>query len=98
MNFSEIFWIPLTYWDVHHYNCFKGFICGNLGSRNVSLIVVILWSWCWRFERIFLKSWAYSQLGYPKGLSNGKRIAKDYFGFLLHLLFHDYSGLVYDYN
>jgi hypothetical protein len=42
--------------------------------------------------------WAYSQLGYPKGWSNGKKIAKDYFGFLLHLLFHDYSGLVYGYN
>jgi hypothetical protein len=25
-------------------------------------------------------------------------IAKDYFGLLLQLLFHDYSGLVYDYN
>jgi hypothetical protein len=23
---------------------------------------------------------------------------KDYFGSLLHLLFHDYNGLVYDYN
>jgi hypothetical protein len=23
---------------------------------------------------------------------------KDYFGFLLHLLFHDYNRLVYDYN
>jgi hypothetical protein len=22
----------------------------------------------------------------------------DYFGFLFHLLFHDYNGLVYDYN
>jgi hypothetical protein len=41
---------------------------------------------------------AYSQLGYPKGWSNKKRIAKDYFGFLLHLLFHDYIGLIYDYN
>jgi hypothetical protein len=27
-----------------------------------------------------------------------ERIAKEYFGFLLHLLFHDYRGLVYDYN
>jgi hypothetical protein len=27
-----------------------------------------------------------------------KRIAKDYFEFLLYLLFHDYSGLVYNYN
>ncbi len=42
--------------------------------------------------------WAYSQLGYLKGWSNGKRIGKDYFGFLLHLIFHDYSGLVHDYN
>jgi hypothetical protein len=33
---------------------------------------------------------------YQKGQSNEKKIAKDYFGFLLHLLFHDYSGLVYD--
>ncbi len=29
---------------------------------------------------------AYSQLGYPKGWSNEKEIAKDYFGFVLHLL------------
>jgi hypothetical protein len=42
--------------------------------------------------------WAYSQLGYPKGQFNKKMIAKDYFGFLLHFLFHDYEGLVYDYN
>jgi hypothetical protein len=28
---------------------------------------------------------AYSQLGYPKGLSNRKMTIKDYFGFLLHL-------------
>jgi len=41
---------------------------------------------------------AYSQSRYPKGWFNGKMIAKDYFGFLLHLLFHDYNGLVYDYN
>jgi hypothetical protein len=41
---------------------------------------------------------AYSQLGYLKGWSNEKRITKDYFGFLLHLLFYDYNGLVYDYN
>jgi hypothetical protein len=27
-----------------------------------------------------------------------KKTTKDYFGFLLHLLFHDYNGLVYDYN
>jgi hypothetical protein len=27
-----------------------------------------------------------------------KRIAKDYFGFLVYLIFHDYSGLVYVYN
>ncbi len=41
---------------------------------------------------------ACSQSGYSKGWYNGKGIVKDYFGFLLHLLFHDYSGLVYDYN
>jgi hypothetical protein len=41
---------------------------------------------------------AYSQSKYPKGWSNEKKIIKDYFGFLLHLLFHDYSGLVYDYS
>jgi hypothetical protein len=28
-------------------------------------------------------------IGYPKGWSNEKRAAKDYFLFLLHLLFHD---------
>jgi hypothetical protein len=27
---------------------------------------------------------AYSQSGYSKGWYNGKRIAKEYFGFLLH--------------
>jgi hypothetical protein len=42
--------------------------------------------------------WAYSQLGYPKGQSNRKRTTKDYFRFLLYLIFHDYDGLVYDYN
>jgi hypothetical protein len=41
---------------------------------------------------------AYSQLGYPKGRFNIIMTTKDYFGFLLHLLFHDYRGLVYDYN
>ncbi len=40
----------------------------------------------------------YSQLGYPKGWFNGKMTTKYYFGFLLHLLFHDYNGLVYNYN
>jgi hypothetical protein len=39
---------------------------------------------------------AYSKSEYPKGRSNGKRTTKDYFGFLL--LYHDYNGLVYDYN
>jgi hypothetical protein len=43
-------------------------------------------------------NWAYSQSGYPKGWLNGKMTPKDYFGFLLHLLFHDYSGLIYDYS
>jgi hypothetical protein len=33
-----------------------------------------------------------------KGRSNQKGIAKDYFGFLLQLLFHDYSGLINYYN
>jgi hypothetical protein len=41
---------------------------------------------------------AYSQSKYPKGRSNEKKTIKDYFGFLLHLLFYDYSGLVYDYS
>ncbi len=41
---------------------------------------------------------AYSQVRCPKGLSNGKKIAKNYFGFLLCSLFRDYKGLVYDYN
>jgi hypothetical protein len=27
-----------------------------------------------------------------------KKTTKDCFGFLLHSLFHDYKGLVYDYN
>ncbi len=42
--------------------------------------------------------WAYLQLGYPKGQSNEKKTTKDYFEFSLHILFHDYSGSVYDYN
>ncbi len=41
---------------------------------------------------------AYSQSRYPKGQFNKKKTSKDHFGFLLHLLFHDYGGLVYDYN
>jgi hypothetical protein len=40
---------------------------------------------------------AYSQLGYPKGWSNEKMTTIFFFDFLLHLLFHDYRGLVYDY-
>lgn len=27
-----------------------------------------------------------------------KKTSKDYFRFLLHLLYHDHNGLVYDYN
>ncbi len=41
---------------------------------------------------------AYSQSRYPKGWFNRKMTTKDYFGFLLHLLFHNYKGFVYDYN
>jgi hypothetical protein len=33
----------------------------------------------------------------PKGRSNKERITKNYFKFLLYLLFHDYNGLVYAY-
>jgi hypothetical protein len=43
-------------------------------------------------------SGAYSQSKYLKRQSNEKRTTKDYFGFLLHLLFHEYTRLVYDYN
>ncbi len=50
------------------------------------------------FNILIQNKWAYSQLGYPKGGFNEKKIAKDYFEFLLQLLFHDYSGLVCDYN
>ncbi len=38
--------------------------------------------------------WEYSQSMYPKGQSNDFFFVKEYFGFL----FHDYSGLVCDYN
>jgi hypothetical protein len=55
-----------------------------------------LWKWLMLVRKYLPR--AYSQSRYPKGWSNGKRTTKDYFGFLLHLLFHDYSGLVYDYN
>jgi hypothetical protein len=48
--------------------------------------------------RTFYSQWAHSKLGYPKGWSIRKMIAKDYFGFLLHSLSHDYNGFVYDYN
>jgi len=34
----------------------------------------------------------------PRRQSNEKMITKDYFGFLLNLIFHDYKGLVCDYN
>jgi hypothetical protein len=37
------------------------------------------------------------QSRYSKEWPNKKNI-KDYFKFLLHSLFHDYSGMVYDYN
>jgi len=40
---------------------------------------------------------AYSQSRYPKGWFNKKKTTEDYFGFLLHLLFHDYGGFLYDY-
>jgi hypothetical protein len=40
------------------------------------------------------KNWAHSQLGYSKRQWK-KKTTKDYFGFLLHLLFHDYKGLTY---
>jgi hypothetical protein len=53
-------------------------------------LVVVFW-------QTFI-NWAYSQLGCPKGWSNRKMTTKDYFQFLLHLLFHDYRGLIYDYN
>ncbi len=33
-----------------------------------------------------------------KRMAKQKKIVKDYFRFLLHSLFHDYNGLVYDYN
>jgi hypothetical protein len=34
----------------------------------------------------------------PKSTVYRKRTTKDHFGFLLHLLLHGYSGLMYDYN
>jgi hypothetical protein len=49
-------------------------------------------------NHIQLVDWAYSQSQYLKGWSNEKRTIKDSFSFLLHLFFHDYSGLIYDYN
>jgi hypothetical protein len=41
---------------------------------------------------------AHSQLRYTKRQSNEKKNVKNYFEFLLYLLFHDYNGLVYHYN
>ncbi len=46
-----------------------------------------------KFKNLY---WAYLQLGYRKGQSNEKRITKDYFEFLLHLLFHVYNELVHE--
>jgi hypothetical protein len=53
---------------------------------------------CHKESMVYFQFRAYSQSRYPKGRSNEKKTTKDYFEFLLHLLFHDYSGLVYDYN
>ncbi len=36
--------------------------------------------------------------GTQKGQSKKKKDCKGPFWILLHLLFHDYNGLVYDYN
>jgi hypothetical protein len=36
--------------------------------------------------------------GTQKDSLTEKKTTKDYFRLLLHLLFHDYRGLVYDYN
>ncbi len=52
----------------------------------------------WKYFLIKNYNWAYSRLGYLKGWFNEKKIIHDYFQFLLYLLFHDYSELVYDYN
>jgi hypothetical protein len=49
-------------------------------------------------EGFTLFKWAYSHQGTQKDGLMEKMTTKDYFGFLLYLLFHDYSGLVHDYN
>jgi hypothetical protein len=55
--------------------------------------------------KIFSNGWKYSQIfGHIHNQHTQKDnlmnffFTKDYFGFLLHLLFHDYNGLLYDYN
>jgi hypothetical protein len=42
---------------------------------------------CHKESMVYFQFKAYSQSRYPKGWSIKKRIAKDYFGFLLHYSF-----------
>jgi hypothetical protein len=71
-------------------------------QQNTHLCVHITYlleiDWCILIDWLKSLLRAYSQLGYPRGRFNKKRIANDYFGFLLHIIFHGCNGLVYDYN
>jgi hypothetical protein len=64
-------------------------------SKKIVVVFVLFVVYYNKFERC---KQAYSQSRYQKGQSNKKKTSKDHFGFLLHLLFHDYNGLMYDYN
>jgi hypothetical protein len=68
---------------------------GSEAQNDVNFYFILFFPFILDFLYIF--NWAYLQLGYQKGWFNRKD-CKDYFGCLLHLLFHDYNGLVYDYN
>ncbi len=89
-----------------HRTCiFEGFFCKAHNTKliefttQIIIIPIIFYYSHYLFGFCFASHYqAYSQLRYPKGQFNGKRITKDNFGLLLHLLFHDYSGLVYAYN
>jgi hypothetical protein len=70
-------------------------LTNNWHTPSISIFLLNLMD---PFNLLIQKKWAYSESRYPKWWFNEKTTTKDYFEFLLHLLFHDYSGLVYDYN
>jgi hypothetical protein len=64
------------------------YICTEMCKTFLQLLITNLASHTLEMELCNIR--AYSQSRYPIGKYNGKKTTKDYFGFLLHLLFHDY--------